>query len=68
MLFRSFEIMPNVMRVLGMNLPLSLAIDSLEKMLIYGVPAPVNNVWELIVYAVVFFSIAYVLIKRSPTA
>lgn len=66
--FFPFEIMPNFMKVVGENLPLSLAIESLEKLLIYDAPVLPASILKLMIYCLVLFVIAYMLIKKNPTS
>ena len=67
-LFFPFEIMPGFMKAVGTNLPLTLAIELLEKVLIYDAAVLVSSVGKLVLYCLFLFVIAFLLIKKNPTS
>lgn len=67
-LFFPFEIMPGFMRVVGINSPLTLAHDSLEKIVLYGTEFEYSAFIKLILTSFIIFLSVYLLIKKRPTA
>ncbi|MEK6956138.1 MAG: ABC transporter permease [Nanoarchaeota archaeon] len=66
-LFFPFEIMPKFMRVIGFNSPLTLASESLDKVIIYRSNINYNSLFELVFISVLLFFLLHYLIKRKPT-
>ena len=65
-LFFPFEIMPKFMRVIGFNSPLTLASDSLDKVIIYRSNINYNSLFELVFISIVLFILLHYLIKKKP--
>ncbi len=67
-LFFPFEIMPKFMKAIGSNLPLTLSIESLDKLVIYTSPLEPTTIIKLILIPIILGLIVYFFIKRKPTA
>ncbi|HLC86113.1 MAG TPA: ABC transporter permease [Candidatus Nanoarchaeia archaeon] len=67
-LFFPFEIMPKFMRFVGANSPLTLAHDSLEKIVLYGTKFEYISFVKLVVFSLILFLVVYFIIKKKPTA
>ncbi len=67
-LFFPFEIMPPFMKSIGVNLPLTLSIESLDKMVTYSSNIDSLVIVKLIIIPVILGILTYLFIKRKPTA
>lgn len=63
-----FEIMPKLMKTIGSNLPLTISINSLDKLIIYQSILDKNELIKLIVISLILLIITYIVLKRKPTA
>lgn len=65
-LFFPFEIMPEIMKNIGSNLPLTLSISSLEKIMTYKTVLNLTILAKLIVLAIMMFILTFILIRKRP--
>jgi len=59
--------MPDFMRILGSNMPLTLANTLLEKLVIYNSGLDIYLTQKLIIIFAILFIFLYISIKRKPT-
>ncbi len=67
-LFFPFEMMPDFIKVIGTNLPLTLSIVNLERMITYNTMLDYTLLLKLLIISAVMFAFAYLLVKLKPTA
>ena len=65
-IFFPFEIMPPFMESLGLNLPLTLSVLSLEKLWLYNTTVDIMAMIKLFFIAAFIFLFTWILIKRKP--
>ena len=63
--FFAFEIMPEFMQNAAKVLPLTVAIDSFEKLVIYKTPVLLEDILYLLIMSALFFVISVLLIKKE---
>lgn len=66
-LFFPVEIMPSLIKTIGNNLPLTLAIRSLESLLTYSSAINYKSIVLLVIYPIILAIFTYFLIKKRPT-
>ncbi len=67
-LFFPFEIMPEFIKVIGTNLPLTLSLINIERLITYETLLNYTALFKLIIISGVLFVLAYLLVKLKPTA
>ncbi|MBI2148074.1 ABC transporter permease [Candidatus Woesearchaeota archaeon] len=67
-LFFPFEIMPKFMKSVGSNLPLTLSINNIDKIITYSTSIELSEVLKLIIIFIVLSILTHLIIKRKPTA
>jgi len=65
-LFFPFEIMPKFMKIIGSNLPLTLSIDSLDKIITYSTALDINSIIKLTIITIAIAILTYLAIKKKP--
>lgn len=63
-----FEIMPEFMKEIGSNLPLTLSINSLESIIIYNTSLNIEVILKLLIISLILLILLYLIIKNRPTA
>ena len=66
-LFFPFEIMPKFMKSIGTNLPLTLGVESLDKIITYSSNIENIVILKIIVITFILSLFAYLAIKKKPT-
>ncbi|MBU0461665.1 MAG: ABC transporter permease [Nanoarchaeota archaeon] len=67
-LFFPFEIMPEFMKSIGTNLPLTLSTINMERLITYNTAIDYGVVWKLLITSALLFLFTYLLVKRKPMA